>query len=102
MPCMANSESRWELSAASASRTTAATAGYELAGTNGWPITAGLIGLLLAAVALYAALAFLLEDANVHTVLPVLRRGRGSAAITGDAEDHLVAAEDEAGVREQL
>jgi succinate-acetate transporter protein len=79
-----------------------ATAGYELAGTTAWRVTAGVIGLVLAAVALYAALAFLLEDAYGHSALPLLRRGQGQAARTADPEHHLAAALDQPGVREQL
>jgi succinate-acetate transporter protein len=80
----------------------AVTAGYELAGTTGWRVTAGLIGLLLAVLALYAALAFLLEDAHGRTVLPLLRRGPGRVSTVADERHHLAAAQPEAGVRNQL
>ena len=52
-----------------------------------WKATAGVIGLVLCALALYAALAMALEDALGRTVLPLGRR----APIDG-----------EPGVREQL
>lgn len=80
----------------------AATAGYELAGSTGWRIAAGVVGLLLAAVAIYAALALVLEGAYGRSSLPVFRRGRGQTAVTGDTAEHLKAAEGEPGVREQL
>jgi succinate-acetate transporter protein len=49
----------------------------QLTGSTGWEDTAGMIGLLLAVLALYAATAFALEDVQQRAVLPVFRRGRG-------------------------
>jgi succinate-acetate transporter protein len=60
---------------------------YQLTAADGWKTTAGIVGLALCALAVYAALAMALEDASRRTVLPLGRR----AAI--DAEP---------GVREQL
>ncbi|MEE1941089.1 GPR1/FUN34/YaaH family transporter [Streptomyces sp. TRM 70361] len=45
----------------------------ELTASSGWQTAAGLTGLLLAVLAAYAALAFLLENAQNRPVLPVLR-----------------------------
>src|SRR6266513_651231 len=50
-----------------------ATAGYELSGRQAWEHTAGVLGLLLFVLALYAAWAAELEDALGRTVLPLGR-----------------------------
>lgn len=71
-------------------------------GSAGWKETAGVVGVVLAALALYAALAFELEDARHATVLPVLRRGSGRDVMTGTARDEVASLEHEAGVRKQL
>ena len=60
---------------------------YQLTASDGWKATAGAVGLLLCALALYAALAMALEDALGRVVLPLGRR----AAIDG-----------EPGIRDQL
>jgi uncharacterized protein len=63
---------------------------YELTAGDGWKMLAGIVGLVLGALAVYTALAMALEDVLHRTVLPVGRRG--SARGVGE----------EAGVREQL
>jgi len=50
------------------------TGAYEIAGTEGWRLAAGVCGLVLFAVALYAALAFEVESSYGRTVLPTGRR----------------------------
>lgn len=75
---------------------------YELTASPTWEDIAGVVGLVLCALALYAALAMTLEDANRRTVLPLLRRGSGRASIEGDLPDQTAGLEREAGVREQL
>jgi len=80
----------------------AVTGGYELTGSGWWRDVAGWVGVLLAAVAGYAALALLLEDARRATVLPVGRRGRGRAALDREPEDAVARVWREAGVRDQL
>src|SRR5215211_7002872 len=50
---------------------------YQLTASSAWKAAAGLVGLLLAALAMYAAWAFELEDTAKRTVLPTLRRGKG-------------------------
>jgi uncharacterized protein len=60
---------------------------YQLTASDDWKATAGAVGLVLCALALYAALAIALEDALGRTVLPLGRR----AAIDG-----------EPGIRDQL
>ena len=62
----------------------------------------GVLGLVLFAIADYAAFALLLEDVRRDTLLPTFRRGRGRSSITGNLRDQLVSIEHEAGVREQL
>jgi uncharacterized protein len=78
-----------------------ATAGiYQLSTVAFWGHAAGLLGLLVTALALYATLAFELEGQREQAVLPTFRRGRAAAAIrdgAGSERDRLVA---EPGVRE--
>ncbi|MGW6577475.1 GPR1/FUN34/YaaH family transporter [Streptomyces sp. NPDC054945] len=51
-----------------------------------WQDAAGAAGLVLTAVALYAATAFALEDTRGHPVLPVGRHGSGARAVEAGAE----------------
>lgn len=78
------------------------TAAYELTGSASWQVAAGVAGLVLAALALYAGLAFELEDSCKSTVLPTLRRGRGRQALTGGLAEQAAGLQQEAGVRRQL
>jgi uncharacterized protein len=75
---------------------------YELTASPTWQDIAGITGLALCALALYAALAMALEDVQRETSLPVLRRGLGRASLKGNLDDQLAHIEKEAGVREQL
>ncbi|HET9732541.1 MAG TPA: hypothetical protein VFP54_07695 [Acidimicrobiales bacterium] len=75
---------------------------YERFGTEAWKHATGWEGVALCAVALYAALAFEVEDAQRRTILPTLRHGQGRRAIAGGIRDQVRMVEDEAGVREQL
>lgn len=75
---------------------------YELTESQMWEDAAGLLGLLLAAVALYAAAGFEVEDARRRTILPLWRRGAGAQALQGDLAAQAAGVEHEAGVREQL
>lgn len=76
--------------------------GYELTASPAWQYAAGIAGLVVAAFAGYGAAAFELESALGHTVLPVLRRHRGSRAVSGRLVDQIADIAHEAGVREQL
>lgn len=70
---------------------------YELSTTGFWQDAAGVVGLLITALAAYCVLAFELEDQR-HALLPTFRRGRAQS----DAPDqggHLDGLEQEAGVR---
>jgi succinate-acetate transporter protein len=75
---------------------------YELTASSGWKTAAGIIGLALCALALYAALAMALEDARRATLLPLGRRGAGEASLATGLDGQLERIEREAGVREQL
>jgi len=80
----------------------AATGVYQLDGSSTWKDVSAVIGLVLCALAVYAALAMAWEDARRRTVLPVLRLGRGRESLDGNFTDQLQQLEREAGVREQL
>lgn len=79
-----------------------ATAGYEFDGSSLNKTIAGAIGLLLAVLALYASLAFELEDQHRRIVLPTIRRKLGRVAIEGDLGHQVEKASNEAGVRRSL
>jgi hypothetical protein len=78
------------------------TAAYQLSAGDAWKTAAAAEGLVLAVLALYAALAFELEDSRLRTVLPTFRRGQGRQALSGSMADELAQAYREAGVRKQL
>lgn len=80
----------------------AVTGVYQLTDVSAWQTLAGVVGLAVAAVALYASLALALEDEKRRTVLPTFRRGAGRAAIAESLEAELGEVHHEAGVREQL
>lgn len=80
----------------------ATTGVYEMTGSANWKAVAGWVGILLAAVALYTALALELEGAQESTVLPVGRRGPGRAAMDGEGPLEPASLAEEAGVRPQL
>ena len=75
---------------------------FELTGSETWKTIAGVVGLVLCALALYAALAMALEDAKRQTMLPVGRRRFGAKSMGGNLDEQLQRIEREAGVREQL
>jgi uncharacterized protein len=81
---------------------TAFSAIYQLGGGAGWNHTAGWIALGIYCVAMYGGLAFLLEDARGHAVLPLGRRGSSREAIEGDLAAQLQGLQDEPGVRKHL
>ena len=75
---------------------------YQLSANPSLQYAAGVVGLVLLGVALYAALALEIEDVRRKTVLPVLRVGAGRTAVEGSVEDQIEGVGHEAGVREQL
>lgn len=79
-----------------------ATGLYELTASGTWKDVAGVIGLVLLALALYAALALALEDARGATVLPIGRIGGGAAALEGGVDEQTAGLQHAAGVRRQL
>lgn len=78
------------------------TAVYEWGAPHVWETAAGAVGVALGVLAVYAALAFEIEDQQRRTVLPTLRRGSGEMAMTGDLAEQVNRAHNEAGVRKQL
>ncbi|MEI7033661.1 GPR1/FUN34/YaaH family transporter [Streptomyces pratensis] len=75
---------------------------YEVSGSSTWKTAAGIIGLVLAAAAVYAALALALEDQRGRAVLPTWRKGTGAKAFKGDWPTQIASVSAEAGVRRQL
>jgi uncharacterized protein len=75
---------------------------YHWTGSDGWKSTAGVIGVGLGALAVYAALAIILEDASGKPVLPLGKHGKGLLASMGSLSDQVAEVEHEAGVRQQL
>ena len=75
---------------------------YELGGGVGWNHLGGWIALGIYCVAMYGGLAFLLEDAKGHAVLPLKRRGASREAIEGDLAVQLSGLANEPGVRKHL
>lgn len=78
------------------------TAVYEWGAPHVWETVAGAVGVALAVLALYAALAFEVEDQRRRTVFPTFRRRLGAVAMTGDLAAQVSHAQNEAGVRKQL
>lgn len=75
---------------------------YEWGAPHPWKLAAGAVGVALAVLALYAALAFEVEGQQSTTILPTFRRGSGEVAMTGDLADQVAMVDNEAGVRRQL
>jgi len=75
---------------------------YQLTASKTWETAAGVVGVVLAAIALYAAYASGLEDSLKKTVLPIGRRSRGKQAVEGTLFDQLQTIRKEPGVRQQL
>ena len=78
------------------------TGAFELSSGPAWQTATAVTGLVLAVAALYAGLAFELEDSAKSTVLPMLRRRQAETAITGDMAGEVRGIEHEAGVRRKL
>lgn len=78
------------------------TATYELGAGKRWEDLSGILGLALAALAIYAALASQLEDALGKPVLPLGRRGRAKVALEGSLLEQVKHTPNEAGVRTML
>ena len=74
----------------------------EINGAASWMTTAGWTGVLLAALSLYAALAFELEGTDHRDVVPLWRRGAAASAVRDDEAAQLSDVAHEPGVRKQL
>jgi succinate-acetate transporter protein len=75
---------------------------FQLTASGSWADAAGVVGLFLGALAVYAAFALELEDAARRTLLPVGRRRAGASALTADLDGQLSKVAREPGVRTQL
>ena len=75
---------------------------YQLTSNVAWENTAGVIGLALAAIAVYAAYAAEFEDVLKRPVLPLGRRGRGKVAVNGSYGEQIAKVANEPGIRQQL
>jgi uncharacterized protein len=75
---------------------------YQLTGRSTWENVTGWVGVVLGAIALYAAFAALLEGVQGRTVLPMGRRQRGRKAVEGGLTEQVVDVTHEPGVRVQL
>lgn len=74
---------------------------YELNGASGWQTASGVVGVVLVVTAAYGSLAFALEDARHHAVLPIKRTTTSSAAMSGEIAPQLEDLPTEAGVRQE-
>jgi len=75
---------------------------HQLTDSRAWEDIAGVLGLFLCGLAIYAALAIALEDARRSTLLPLGRIGAGRESVEGSLDEQLERIERQAGVREQL
>jgi uncharacterized protein len=75
---------------------------YELIGGSGLEHAAAIVGLALAAVALYSAVATEIEDVRGEAKLPIGRRHMAREALEAPFHRQLEGIEQEAGVRQQL
>jgi len=75
---------------------------HQLTNDEIWEDLAGLVGLVLFALAIYGALAAELEDAQGRTIFPLGRRMKGRLALDGSLDEQVKQAPNEPGVRQQL
>lgn len=75
---------------------------YQLTSTVAWERATGWVGVVLGILAVYAALATLLESAQGRTILPMGRRNKGRLAMEGGLTEQLMDLTHEPGVRSQL
>lgn len=73
-----------------------------LSSAPAWEVAAGILGMLLGALALYAALGFELEESAHPVQLPLTRRKAGLEPFRDDLEEQVEQIASEAGVRRQL
>ena len=75
---------------------------YQLTSNEAWEDAAGVIGLVLAGFAVYAAYAAEFEDVLKRPLLPLGRRGKGEQAVKGTYAEQIANVAHEPGVRQQL
>lgn len=75
---------------------------YEITAGSTSRHAAAVVGLALGALAFYAALALMLEEAGARPRLPLGRRGAGRSAVSAGAAAQVSGVHHEAGVRRQL
>jgi uncharacterized protein len=75
---------------------------YQIHGGLVWEHASGWIGLPMSAAAFYLALALMVEDTQLRTLLPLGRRGAARSALESSLRNQVEAIEREAGVRQQL
>jgi uncharacterized protein len=75
---------------------------HQLTGDETWENVAGVVGLALAGLAVYAAFAVELEDTHKREVLPLGRRGKAKEASEGGLFEQLKELDSEPGVKKQL
>jgi succinate-acetate transporter protein len=75
---------------------------YQLGGSHGLLHAAGIIAIVIAGLAWYGGVAFLIEDVKQRTVLPTFRRGGSKATLEGSLREQIERATGDAGVRQQL
>jgi hypothetical protein len=75
---------------------------YETSAATAVEHVAAIVGLMLAALAGYTALALEVENLERRTVLPLARRGGGRQAMEASLARQTARIHHEAGVREQL
>ena len=75
---------------------------FQLTSNESLENTAGVLGLLLAAFAIYAAYAAEFEDVLKRPVLPLGRRGKAERAVKGAYAEQVANVAHEPGVRQQL
>jgi succinate-acetate transporter protein len=80
----------------------AVTGAAEIHGGRLWMQAAGWVGVALAVLSVYAALALEVEGSEARTVLPLGRRGAGRKALDGRFSDQVADVTTEPGVRQQL
>ena len=74
----------------------------EIDGGTTWMHAAGWVGIALAILSSYAALALELEGSESRTVLPLGRTGASKRAVDGQLADQVEKVATEPGVRQQL
>ena len=72
------------------------------AASDTWENAAGVVGLILGALALYAAYAAEYEDVLKRPLLTLGRRGKGELAVKGTYSQQIAEVAHEPGVRQQL